>query len=96
MKTTILIAALLCLTATLAFAGSTYVNGYVKRDGTYVQGHYKSTPDSSYNNNYSTQGNYNPYTGKEGSSSATWNNKSPEYNTKTYGDALRQNNTYGR
>ena len=96
MKTIITIAALLCLTATLASAGSTYVNGYTKSNGTYVQGHYKSTPDGNHNNNYSTQGNYNPYTGKSGTESSTWTGRTPEYNTKTYGDPMRQNNTYGR
>jgi len=34
-----------------------YVRGYVRRDGTYVAPHYRSSPDSSIYNNY----NYNPY-----------------------------------
>lgn len=42
------------------------VSGYVKKDGTYVAPHYRSSPDSSKLNNYSTQGNVNPYTGKTG------------------------------
>ncbi len=44
----------------------TWVNGYYKSNGTYVQGHYRSSPDSFKNNNWSTSGNTNPYTGKKG------------------------------
>ena len=44
----------------------TYVQGYQRSDGTYVQPHYRSDPDSSTANNWSTKGNVNPYTGKEG------------------------------
>lgn len=54
------------LLASTAIAGDTYVRGYTRKDGTYVQPHYRSAPDRSYNNNYSSQGNYNPYTGKQG------------------------------
>ena len=43
-----------------------YVEGYFRKDGTYVRGHYRSSPDKSFNNNWSTKGNYNPYTGKKG------------------------------
>lgn len=43
-----------------------YVNGYIKKDGTYVQPHYRSDPNGSFNDNWSTQGNVNPYTGQEG------------------------------
>jgi len=44
-----------------------YVNGYVKKDGTYVDGHWKQSRNSTNRDNYSTQGNSNPYTGKDGS-----------------------------
>jgi len=52
----------------LAEAGgkSVRVNGYFKSNGTYVQPHYRSSPDKSVNNNWSTKGNFNPYTGKQG------------------------------
>src|SRR5262249_49740922 len=46
---------------------STSVRGYTRKDGTYVQSHRRSTADGRFENNYSTQGNRNPYTGKEGS-----------------------------
>lgn len=45
---------------------ATRVGGYYKSNGTYVQPYYKSTPDSTRWNNYSTRGNYNPYTGSKG------------------------------
>lgn len=43
-----------------------YVHGYVKKDGTYVQGYYRTDPNNTRNDNYSTQGNVNPYTGQPG------------------------------
>ena len=46
--------------------GSVHVNGYVKKDGTYVAPHERSSPDGNFYNNWSTVGNTNPYTGKEG------------------------------
>jgi hypothetical protein len=42
------------------------VRGYVTRGGVYVQPHRATNPDRSRFNNYSTRGNYNPYTGKTG------------------------------
>jgi hypothetical protein len=40
--------------------------GYLKSNGAYVQPYYRSTPDSYKFNNYSSQGSYNPFTGKKG------------------------------
>ena len=48
-----------------AFA-DTYVRGYTKQNGTYVEPHYRSSPNGTTLDNYSTKGNVNPYTGKEG------------------------------
>ena len=50
----------------LALGSDIYVNGYTKSNGTYVEPHMRSAPDSNPYNNYSTKGNVNPYTGKEG------------------------------
>ena len=44
----------------------TWVNGYVRRDGTYVQGHYRQESNSTDLDNYSTQGNVNPHSGELG------------------------------
>lgn len=63
--TDLLIAAALCLLAADA-CGQVRVKGYTRKDGTYVAPHYRSSPNSSKHDNYSTQGNYNPYTGKRG------------------------------
>ncbi|EOW9375041.1 hypothetical protein ACOBWO_003360, partial [Vibrio cholerae] len=57
---------LLIALSTSCFAKDVYVEGYTRSNGTQVQGHYRTSPDSTINNNFSTQGNVNPYTGKEG------------------------------
>lgn len=44
----------------------TRVHGYYKKSGHYVQPHYRSDRDSRKSNNWSTKGNYNPYSGKKG------------------------------
>ena len=43
------------------------VRGYTRKDGTYVQPHRQTNPDKNFRNNYSTKGNQNPNTGKQGS-----------------------------
>jgi hypothetical protein len=42
----------------------TRVDGYYRKDGTYVQPHSRTTPDGNPYNNYSFPGNYNPNTGQ--------------------------------
>jgi hypothetical protein len=56
----------------------TYVSGYCKKDGTCVEGYWRSDSNGTTSDNYSTKGNTNPYTGKKGtkkdsSSSYNWN-----------------------
>ena len=51
------------------------VRGYTRKDGTYVAPHYRSNPDGISSNNWSTKGNFNPYTGEEGTKSY------PSYNS---------------
>jgi len=51
---------------TAAYARSVHVRGYTRKNGTYVQPHYRSAPDGNPYNNWSTKGNINPYTGKQG------------------------------
>jgi len=62
----ILVLGLLLSIAPLVDAGQTRVRGYTRKNGTYVQPHYRTTPDSSRSNNWNSQGNINPYTGKQG------------------------------
>ena len=55
------------LVSTVATAsGSHSTRGYVKRDGTYVAPYHATNPNKTRADNYSTKGNVNPYTGKEG------------------------------
>ena len=76
-----------------AFSKDVYVNGYTRGDGTHVQGHYRSAPDSTVNNNFSTEGNVNPYTGKDG-----WVDREPTDNLENYEgggeDPFHNENTY--
>lgn len=50
----------------LAQRGSVSVRGHFRSNGTYVAPHFRSAPDGNFSNNWSTYGNVNPYTGKEG------------------------------
>lgn len=71
MKTLVLVL-LILLTASVAHAGDTWVDGYWRdsnRDGikdTWVDGHHRTTPNNNIYDNYSTYPNINPYTGKQG------------------------------
>ena len=88
------------LTSSLAFARDVYVHGYTRKDGTYVQPHYRTSPNSTRNDNYSTRGNINPYTGELGTRprdneygggnsfgnlGGTRNNSSDIFGRKSYG-----------
>ncbi len=62
-----IIAVFLVAVAAPSFAADRVrVRGHVRKDGTYVQPHYRTAPDSSFYNNWSTKGNFNPYTGEDG------------------------------
>ena len=65
-KTTLLIIAALTIGVVSASAKSTHVKGYTKKDGTYVAPHDRSAPNKSKKDNWSSKGNMNPETGKEG------------------------------
>lgn len=45
---------------------ATYTRGYFRKDGTYVQGHFRSKPNHTTIDNYSSKGSINPYTLKKG------------------------------
>lgn len=60
----LLVGALLFTTTADVVSASVYVSGYTRKDGTYVSGHYRSSPDGNPYNNWSYPGNTNPYTGK--------------------------------
>lgn len=50
-------------------AADEVVQGHIRKDGTYVAPYVRSTPNRTTLDNYSTQGNQNPYTGQRGSAS---------------------------
>lgn len=64
--------------------GSAYaqvsVEGYTRSDGTYVAPYMRSSPDDTVTNNYSYQGNTNPYTGETGTDDYSHDMSSPYYN----------------
>lgn len=78
MKKLILIFILTIISYSAALA-DTYVNGYYRKNGTYVKPHYRSSPNSTTSDNWSTKGNVNPYTGKVGTKSPSYNNNN-QYN----------------
>lgn len=45
---------------------ATRVRGYITKKGTYVAPSYRSSSNKVKYDNYSSKGNYNPYTGKKG------------------------------
>ena len=49
-----------------ASSKTTHVKGYTKKDGTHVDPHVRTSPNGTETDNYSTKGNVNPVTGKEG------------------------------
>jgi hypothetical protein len=64
-----------CALAALAFTsygaaqakgGSHSVSGHTTKSGTYVAPHQATNPNSTKADNYSSKGNVNPHTGKEG------------------------------
>ena len=71
-KSILTIVAVLALSISLAFAGSVEartisVHSYYKPSThTYVQSYHRTTPNYTRLDNFSTKGNYNPYTGKKG------------------------------
>lgn len=67
-----------------------WINGYTKTNGQYVQGYNRSSKNSSTYDNYSTKGNYNPYTGKKGTK-----NPYKSYNySNSYGKPSKKSNSY--
>ena len=74
----IIISIVFALTLINTVAADVWVDGYYRSDGTYVQGHFRSSPDSSVTNNWSYSGNTNPYTGEVGTNS---------YGSSTFGSS---------
>jgi hypothetical protein len=47
-------------------SGEHYTNSYFRHDGTHVEGYHSTNPNRTRNDNFSTRGNANPYTGTAG------------------------------
>lgn len=79
------------------------VSGYVRRDGTYVPPSYRSAPNSTTLDNYSTRGNVNPYTGQTGTQQPTYGYTPPPvyrappttYTAPTYSAPTHRAPTFG-
>ena len=63
-----------------------YVKSYTRSNGTVVKGYYRTAPNSTNRDNFSTRGNVNPYTGKKGY---------VKPDNKPYSSAVRSNNYSG-
>jgi hypothetical protein len=71
MKRLVILATLLAF-ASPALAQNTHsVRGYVRSDGTYVQPHQQTNPNTTKLDNWTTQGNVNPTTGQPGTVNPT-------------------------
>lgn len=67
MKRLLLIIASLSLLSTATFAqGTTRVRSHTRQDGTRVESHRRTRANATRRDNWSTQGNRNPDTGKRG------------------------------
>jgi hypothetical protein len=72
-------------TTALTFAQSqVWVEGYTRSNGTYVQGHYRTAPDYTINNNWTTVGNVNPHTGRAGTIPRSSSYSSTYYTAPVY------------
>ena len=58
---------------------SRQTSGYTKQNGTVVSPYYSTTPDNTNLNNYSTQGNTNPYTGSTGTRARDYSSEATNY-----------------
>lgn len=60
-------------------SNTTTVNGYTRSNGTYVNGYTRTQKNNTNHDNFSTSGNYNPYTGTTGSRARDYSNQSYNY-----------------
>ena len=71
-----------------------YVSGYVKTNGTVVQSHVRTAPDKSFDNNWTTKGNVNPYNGNVGTkTSPTSTSYSTRSNSTIYTNSTSRKKT---
>lgn len=66
----------------VASTAQVYVAPHIRSDGTFVDGHYRSSPDNTRLNNYSSENNFNPYTGQRGSENP-YAPRTPSHDTRS-------------
>lgn len=88
----ILLSFFLCLSFVFAQTNSRHVSvkGYYRKDGTYVQPYFRTAPNATNRDNFSTKGNINPYTGKAGWIEPDTKYNTFYYNTYTYTPSSKQ------
>ena len=89
---------LVLVVTSTAKAQDTFVDGYYRNDGAYVQPHYRSAPNNNPYDNYSIQGNINPYTGVVGQQkppSFGYDGGENSFKPQTYPQHRQNSRTYG-
>lgn len=82
-----------CTLAASAWS-QTHVKPHVRADGTYVEGYYRSTPNRTVDDNYSTRGNQNPYTGQQGTEPRSYERPpQPVHTQPSYGQHCAYNSS---
>lgn len=71
--------------------GHHYVKSHIRRDGTFVSGHFRTNSDDSFWNNWSSLGNVNPHTGRIGTRRPSYSNGGGSTFVQGY---YRKNGTY--
>lgn len=66
MKLWKILAVMAAIGVALPASAQVRVRGYTTKNGTYVAPHYRTPPNRTTSDNWTTQGNVNPYTGTEG------------------------------
>jgi hypothetical protein len=66
MKQLLIATLLACAVFPSVAMGAERVDGYMRKNGTYVAPHWRSESNSTRNDNYTTRGNKNPYNGNKG------------------------------
>jgi hypothetical protein len=83
MKKLLFIAAMFLSSLNSFSQKTTQVKSYYRSNGTYVESHYRTTPNYTRDDNFSTIGNINPYTGvygtKEGGLNSSYYSSSSSY-----------------
>ena len=79
MKKIFFTAAALLFSSIVFSQSKVYVKGYYKSNGKYVSPHYRTSPNNTVKDNWSTYPNVNPYNGKKGTKKYNNNYYEPFY-----------------